>query len=59
VKDLKVGKYLHHNVDWKSYTPTPSTPLTPSFENREDPAVHLFESNTTEDKVVILKRTGG
>jgi len=21
VKDLKVGKYLHHNVDWKSYTP--------------------------------------
>lgn len=29
------------------------------FENREDPAVHLFESNTTEDKVVILKRTGG
>ncbi len=59
VKDLKVGKYLHHNVDWKSYTPITIDAPDTIFENREDPAVHLFESNTTEDKVVILKRTGG
>jgi hypothetical protein len=59
VKDLEVGKYLHHNVDWKSYTPITIDAPDTIFENREDPAVHLFESNTTEDKVVIRKRTGG
>jgi 4-amino-4-deoxy-L-arabinose transferase-like glycosyltransferase len=59
VKDLEVGKYLYHNVDWKSYTPITIDAPDTIFENREDPAMHLFESNTTEDRVVILKRTGG
>jgi hypothetical protein len=49
--------FPHHNVDWKSYTPITIDDPDTIFENRE--AVHLFESNTTEDKVVILKRTGG
>jgi signal transduction histidine kinase len=59
VKDLEVGKYLNQNVDWKSYTRITIDAPDTIFENREDPAVHLFENNTTEDKVVILKRTGG
>jgi 4-amino-4-deoxy-L-arabinose transferase-like glycosyltransferase len=58
VKDLEVAKYLHHAVDWKSYTPITIDAPDTIFENREDPAVHLYESNTTEDKVVILKRIG-
>ena len=59
VKDLEVARYLQHNVDWKSYTRITIDAPDTIFENREDPAVHLFESNTTEDKVVILKRIGG
>jgi len=58
VKDLEVGKYLHYNVDWKSYTPITIDAPDTIFENREDPAVHLYQSNTTENKVVILKRIG-
>jgi hypothetical protein len=54
-----VARYLQHNVDWKSYTRITIDAPDTIFENREDPAVHLFESNTTEDKVVILKRIGG
>jgi 4-amino-4-deoxy-L-arabinose transferase-like glycosyltransferase len=59
VKDLEVGKYLNQNVDWKSYTRITIDAPDTIFENREDPAVHLYESNTTEDKVVILKRIRG
>jgi len=58
-KDLAVWNYLRQNVDWKNYTPIVIDAPDTIFENREDPAVHLFESNTTEDKVVIQKRAGG
>ena len=46
-------------MDWRSYTPITIDAPDTIFENQEAPAVHLFESNTSENKVVILKRTGG
>ncbi|HEX7508658.1 MAG TPA: hypothetical protein VF550_17935 [Polyangia bacterium] len=56
VKDLEVASYLRRNVNWANYVPVPIDAPDTLFENREDPALHLFRSNTTEDKVVIWKK---
>ena len=56
VKDLEVANYLRRNVNWANYVPVPIDAPDTLFENREDPALHLFRSNTTEDKVVIWKK---
>jgi 4-amino-4-deoxy-L-arabinose transferase-like glycosyltransferase len=58
VKDLAVAQYLQRNVNWQNYVPITIDAPDTVFENREDPALHLFRSNTTEDRVVIWKRTG-
>src|ERR1039457_5849060 len=58
VKDLAVAQYLRRNVNWQNYVPFTINAPDTLFENREDPALHLFRSNTTEDKVVIWKRSG-
>ena len=57
VKDLAVANYLRRNVNWQNYVPITIDAPDTLFENREDPALHLFRSNTTEDKVVIWKKT--
>ena len=57
VKDLEVANYLRRNVNWANYVPVPIDAPDTLFENREDPALHLFRSKTTEDKVVIWKKT--
>jgi hypothetical protein len=57
-KDDAVKRYLTENVDRTQYREiTLDAPDTP-FENREDPALHRFRTDTTEDRVVILGRLG-
>jgi len=58
VKDFEVAKYLQRNVNWQDYVPVTIDAPDTVFENREDPALHLFRSNTTEDKVVMWRRKG-
>jgi hypothetical protein len=57
-KDLEVARYLQRNVNWQDYAKVTLDAPDTVFENREDPALHLFRSNTTEDKVVIWRRKG-
>jgi 4-amino-4-deoxy-L-arabinose transferase-like glycosyltransferase len=55
-KDEAVKRYLDENLHREGYLPvTLQAPDTP-FENREDPALHRFRTDTTEDRVVILQR---
>jgi hypothetical protein len=55
-KDLAVRQYLLTNLNPAHYRKIvinfPDTP----FENREDPAEHLFSTAVAEDRVVIYKR---
>ena len=57
-KDLEVARYLQRTVNWQNYVPVTIDAPDTVFENREDPALHLFRSNTTEGKVVIWRRKG-